>query len=100
MFFATVVPRIVLLGILIGVGAFMLLTTDWLLGLIALSFVPFVAWSSSVAQLRLRATWLKLQELLQNVSRVLEENLGGIRVVRAFAGQKHELERTPHPTRR
>ncbi|MBK8086040.1 MAG: ABC transporter ATP-binding protein [Devosia sp.] len=91
MFFATGVLRVVLLGILIGVGAYMLITTDWLLGLLALSFVPFVAWSSSVAQLRLRATWLRLQELLQNVSRVLEENLGGIRVVRAFAGQNHEM---------
>ncbi len=91
MFFATGVLRVVLLGILIGVGAYMMISTDWLLGLLALSFVPFVAWSSSVAQLRLRATWLRLQELLQNVSRVLEENLGGIRVVRAFAGQKHEM---------
>ena len=91
MFFATGVLRVVLLGILIGVGAYMMIGTDWLLGLLALSFVPFVAWSSSVAQLRLRATWLRLQELLQNVSRVLEENLGGIRVVRAFAGQRHEM---------
>ena len=91
MFFATGVLRVILLSILIGVGAFMLISMDWLLGLLALSFAPFVAWSSSVAQLRLRATWLTLQEMLQNLSRVMEENLGGIRVVRAFAGQKHEM---------
>src|SRR5690606_4890463 len=91
MFFSTGLVRTILLAVLIGVGAYMLLTTDLLLGLVALSFVPFVAWRSSVAQLTLRATWLVLQEKLSVLTRVMEENLGGIRVVRAFSGQKFEL---------
>lgn len=91
MFFSTGLVRTVLLTVLIGVGAFMLLSTDLLLGFLALSFVPFVAWRSSVAQLRLRATWLVLQKKLSALTRVMEENLGGIRVVRAFSGQKFEL---------
>ncbi|WP_082531257.1 ABC transporter ATP-binding protein [Devosia sp. Root436] len=91
MFFSTGLVRTILLAVLIGVGAYMLLTTDMLLGLLALSFVPFVAWRSSVAQLTLRATWLVLQKKLSALSRVMEENLGGIRVVRAFSGQDFEL---------
>ena len=91
MFFATGLLRVVLLGTLIGVGAYMLLSTDLVLGLLALSFVPFVAWRSSATQLRLRATWLTLQERLSELSRIMEENLGGIRVVRAFAAQNFEL---------
>ncbi len=91
MFFSTGLIRVVLLSVLIGVGAYMLLSTDLVLGLVALSFVPFVAWRSSVTQLRLRATWLDLQQRLSVLSRVMEENLGGIRVVRAFAAQAHEL---------
>lgn len=91
MFFATALVRVVLLGVLIGVGAYMLLSTDFVLGLLALSFVPFVGWRSSVAQLRLRATWLELQERLSILSRVMDENLAGIRVVRAFAGQDYEM---------
>ncbi|ODT83531.1 MAG: multidrug ABC transporter [Pelagibacterium sp. SCN 64-44] len=93
MFFSTGLVRTILLAVLIGVGAYMLLTTDVLLGLLALSFVPFVAWRSSVAQLTLRATWLILQEKLSVLTRVMEENLGGIRVVRAFSGQKFELSK-------
>ncbi|WP_372841809.1 ABC transporter transmembrane domain-containing protein, partial [Phaeovulum sp.] len=54
MFFSTGLVRIVLLSILIGIGGYMLLSTDLLLGLMALSFVPFVAWRSSVTQLTLR----------------------------------------------
>lgn len=92
-FFSTGLVRVVLLSMLIGIGATMLLTTDLVLGLLALSFVPFVAWRSSMSQLTLRATWLKLQDKLQVLSRVMEENLGGIRVVRAFAGGRHEMEK-------
>ncbi len=46
-----------------------------------------------MAQLKLRATWLELQERLTAMSRVMDENLGGIRVVRAFAAQQHEMEK-------
>lgn len=93
MFFSTGIVRMVLLAMLIGIGSYLLLSTDLVLGLLALSFVPFVAWRSSVTHLTLRATWLLLQEKLSVLSRVMEENLGGIRVVRAFAGQQHELDK-------
>jgi ATP-binding cassette subfamily B protein len=91
MFFSTGLVRLVLLVVLIGVGAYLLISTDVELGLLSLAFVPFVAWRSSVTQLVLRATWMTLQERLAVVTRVMEENLGGIRVVRAFAAQDHEL---------
>jgi len=93
MFFATGLVRTILLSVLIGVGAYMLLSTDLMLGLLALSFVPFVAWRSSVAQLTLRATWIALQKKLSGLTRVMEENLGGIRVVRAFSAQDFELDK-------
>ena len=91
MFFSTGIIRIVLLSMLIGIGGYLLLSTDFVLGLLALSFVPFVAWRSSVTQLKLRGTWLELQNSLSVLSRVMEENLGGIRVVRAFAAKPHEM---------
>lgn len=91
MFFSTGLVRLALQSILIGIGGYMLLSTDLVLGLLALSFVPFVAWRSSVTQLMLRGTWLELQERLSVLSRVMEENLGGIRVVRAFSAKPHEL---------
>ncbi len=83
--------RLVLSIILVGFGAALLLSHEPALGLIALSFVPFAAWRSVVARLRLRASWLALQEKLGVLTRVMEENLGGIRVVRAFAAQPFEL---------
>lgn len=91
MFFSTGLVRFVLLLVLIGIGGYGLLATDWVLGLMALSFVPYVGWESSVSQLKLRGTWLVLQKRLDVLSRVMEENLAGIRVVRAFSAQDHEI---------
>ena len=91
MFVNTGLLRLVLLTVLLGVGATMLLSTDWTLGLLSLSFVPFVAWRSATARLKLRALWLALQEKMAVISRIMEENLTGIRVVRAFGAEPYEL---------
>lgn len=93
MFPGTGALRVIFLSILIGVGAYELMSTDVVLGLLALSFVPFVAWRSSVCQIMLRTTWAVMQERLAVLTRVMEENLAGIRVVRAFAAQQHEMDK-------
>ena len=87
------IVRIALLGILIVTGAVLMLRTDPVLGLLSLSFVPVVAWRAVFTRLKLRRVWLALQEQLGVLTRVMEENLGGIRVVRAFGAQDHELEK-------
>ena len=91
MFVNTALVRLLLLALLIGGGAWLLMRTDLVLGLLSLSFVPFVAWRSSVTRLRLRRMWLYFQECMSVLTRIMDENLGGIRVVRAFAAQDYEL---------
>ncbi|WP_297614534.1 ABC transporter ATP-binding protein [uncultured Roseicyclus sp.] len=93
MFFATGIIRFLLLFVLIGFGGWWLLSIDLWLGLLALSFVPYVGWRSSQSQLELRQTWLDLQERLSVLSRVMEENLAGTRIVRAFSAQDHEMQK-------
>ena len=85
--------RMILLTILIGGGAVILIGNNTELGLMALSFVPIVAIRASTARLKLRDTWLALQDQMSLLSKVMEENLGGIRVVRAFAAQAYEMAR-------
>ena len=93
----TGILRMILLTVLIGGGAIILIRIDPVLGLIALSFVPIVGMRASIARLKLRDAWLRLQDELSILTKVMEENLGGIRVVRAFAAQAFELARyRPH----
>ncbi len=91
MFVNTGLLRLVLLVNLIGAGAYLLLSADLLLGILSFSFVPFVAWRSSTARLRLRALWLALQERMGRLSQIMDENLTGIRVVRAFGAEPFEI---------
>ena len=90
---STGILRFVLLSILILGGAVILFQIDLMLGLVALSFVPIVGVRASIARLKLRDTWMQLQDELSILTQVMEENLSGIRVVRAFAAQAYELVR-------
>ena len=89
----TGILRLILLAVLIGAGVVILFRIDLVLGLISLSFVPIIGVRASIARLKLRDTWLKLQDEMSTMTKAIEESLGGIRVVRAFAAQAHELAR-------
>lgn len=83
-------PYFMLLFIIVGI---ILMWTDWRLGLLSTSFLPFVAYHSVVMRLKMRAIWLSVQEKMAELNTVLQENLTGVRVVKAFAAEKHEEER-------
>ncbi len=93
LFVNTGMLRFVILMLLIGIGACRMLAADLLLALFALSFVPFVGWRAIDARLSLRESWHRLQERLGVLTRIMEENLQGTRVVRTFAAQDHEMEK-------
>ena len=73
----------------IGIGVVMMLT-DWRLGLLGLAFVPPLAFRSVTTSIILRRYWLYVQELTAQMVAVLQENLIGNRVVRAFAAEEYE----------
>ena len=85
--------RMILLAVLVGGGAYLYMGSDLMLGLLSLSFVPFALWRGLVFRFRIRALWRQLQEALSVLTRIMEENLGGIRVVRAFGAQDFEMEK-------
>jgi len=87
------VLRVVSLLLLLGIGAWRLLSVDVALGLLALSFVPFVLVNSVTAGLKLRITWQRLQKMMAELTLRMEENLQGVRVVRAFHAVRSELAR-------
>jgi len=93
MFVNTGVLRVLLLAMLICAGGWILLSADPVLGALSLSFVPFVAWNAATVRLRLRHLWLSLQDRLAVLGRIMDENLTGIRVVRAFGAERHELKK-------
>ena len=70
--------------------AIILLSLDWQLGLLSISFMPLVAFRSAVIRLKMQQVWLRVQEKMADLNTVLQENLTGVRVVKAFASEEHE----------
>ncbi len=88
------------LAVLIGFGTYQLFLTDPLMALVAVSFVPVVGWRAIVSRLQLRESWYQLQKRMSILTRVMDENLSGIRVVRAFTSQDHEMHKFDRASRR
>jgi ATP-binding cassette subfamily B multidrug efflux pump len=83
--------RLFQFSLLIGVGSYLYIGSNAVLGAISLAFVPFAVWRAGISRLRLRRLWREFQERMSVLTRIMEENLGGIRVVRSFAGRVHEM---------
>lgn len=92
-FVETGIQRIISLLFLVTFGAWLVFSTDPLLAVLSLSFVPIVVWRAARTGLFLRLTWTRLQQRMSVLTRTIEENLQGVRVVRAFAAKRFELAR-------
>ncbi len=68
----------------------MMIWINWELALISLVFVPFLIIRSTLVMSRLRRMWLHVQEVNGELVTVLQENLVGIHVVKAFGSENFE----------
>jgi len=92
-FIENALQAVLSLGLLVVIGATMLFLQNPLMALLAMSFVPFAAWRAGRMGLVLRLAWTRLQEKMSVLTRVMEENLQGMRVVRAFAAKDFEISK-------
>jgi ATP-binding cassette subfamily B multidrug efflux pump len=75
------------------VAIILMLSIDTRLTLIALVPLPLVSISVRVFGQAIHRRFEKIQEQLSEISAVAQEALSGVRVVRAYRQEKHELER-------
>jgi ATP-binding cassette subfamily B protein len=71
----------------------LMITVNWQLTLLSLVFLPFLVVRSSFVVVRLRAMWLHVQEVMGELVTILQENLSGIHVVKAFASEEYEKKK-------
>jgi ABC transporter fused permease/ATP-binding protein len=74
-------------------GVALLFYTSPTLTLLMLAVVPAVAVSAVVYGRRVRKLSKEVQDMLASSNEVAEESLSGVRTVRAFAAEKHEVAR-------
>jgi ATP-binding cassette subfamily B protein len=79
--------------ILFGINFTVLLSLNWQLGLISVIVVPFIAVLSVFFFKLISIRYEAFQEQDGALSTVLQENLSGVRVVKAFARQDYERDK-------
>jgi len=77
---------------LIGTAAAML-WLDWKLALLSLSTIPFLIWVTVWFGIAIRPLFGRAQQQFGQAMNALQENLAGVRVVRAFARERFEIEK-------
>jgi ATP-binding cassette, subfamily B, bacterial MsbA len=76
------------------IGALILIVvTDWRLTLFMAALVPVVIGIALVFGRRLRAISAQVQDQLANATSILEEAIGGVRVVQSFTREMYEINR-------
>ncbi len=85
--------RLLDISLRILVAALLMFSTNWILALVAWSLMPLVAFQSIRIQLKSRRLWMAVQDQLGRITTVLQENMSGVRVVKAFSREQHENEK-------
>jgi ATP-binding cassette, subfamily B, multidrug efflux pump len=83
--------------LLLGVTVIML-RLNWQLALLALATVPFMLWVTLWFSTAIRPLFLRAQTQFGVAMTALQENLSGVRVVRAFAREEFEIAKFERET--
>jgi ATP-binding cassette, subfamily B, multidrug efflux pump len=83
--------------LLLGV-AIIMLRLNWQLALLALATVPFMLWVTLWFSTSIRPLFLRAQTQFGVAMTALQENLAGVRVVRAFAREDFEIAKFERET--
>ncbi|TPG64692.1 ABC transporter ATP-binding protein [Ewingella americana] len=84
-------PEDLFIAIMTFIGAFILMATVHLpLALMTIIIVPFMTFLVSRYGAQMTETWRRLFGQVGNFNARIEESIGGIRVVKAFANEAHE----------
>ncbi len=76
--------------VMVGAVSVLMATTNWRLAIVSMAFVPLILWRALAMSNVLRPTWMKVQEEMGAMTTVLQENLSGVKVVKAFGAQGFE----------
>jgi len=85
--------RTIFIVVMFGGICGMLFAMNWKLALISLACMPFVAYRAAWIGAKLRPVWTNIQEGIARLGILLQENLSGVKVVRAFSREQYERDK-------
>jgi ATP-binding cassette subfamily B protein len=84
-------PEDLFIAVMTFIGAFILMfTVHWQLALLTIIIVPLMTWLVGRYGARMTTTWQQLFRQVGDFNTRVQESVGGIRVVKAFANEDYE----------
>jgi len=93
MFLASQLVEVARAVVLLAIGLPILLSLDMELALLSMVVLPIVIWYSARFFINVRDSFQRVDEAEGQLTATVQENLTGVRVVRAFARQEYECKR-------
>ncbi len=90
MFIFVGVLRFVYILLLLLISCYLLVSLNLRLTLVVFTLLPLVGYRAMHTSFQLRPHWLAIQDSLAKLGTILQENLSGIRVVKAFVREDFE----------
>lgn len=75
------------------IGTLYIFTINWILALTALAFSPFIIWITTHFSKEIRPIWDQVRKKYSKLNSVVQQNLSGNRVVKAFVRADFETEK-------
>src|SRR5579862_2709392 len=66
---------------------------NWSLAALSLFVLPALVWRTNVFSRRIRPMYRRVQDQIAHVAGAIQENVSGVRVVKAFGREREEIER-------
>ena len=90
MFISMGMVRGISIFVMLGAVLTIMAVTNWRLTLVSAAFLPLILWRALSMSRSLRPIWMRVQEETGAMTTVLQENLSGMKVVKAFGARKFE----------
>lgn len=98
-FVSAQVPNFINIFVTVGIGAYQVYQISPILMLISIIIVPFTAVSSIVYFRYCNRRFDEIEQSESKMTTIIQENVNGARVVRAFANEKYEFEKMDEASR-
>jgi len=79
--------------LLFSLAIIMLVRINWMLTLSLLCLVPIIGYLATKMSKEVRPTFMKIRESFSSLNSMVQENISGNRVVKAFAKEDYEIEK-------
>ena len=86
------VRMVYIVTMFVGISVIMF-TMNWSLTLVSFACLPFIGYLAITLVNKLRPLWTRIQQQMASMGTVLQENLSGIRVVKAFSRHNFESDK-------